>query len=50
MATGSLAEGDIAPPIRDILRRPRNASVLLSEVQAIDLHTRRLTVDTLGLQ
>ena len=50
MATGILAEGDIAPPIRDILRRQRNASVLLGEVQAIDLHARRLTVDTLGLR
>ena len=50
MATGILAEGDIAPPIRDILRRQRNASVLLGEVQAIDLDARRLTVDTLGLR
>ena len=50
MATGILAEGDIAPPIRDILRRQRNASVLLGEVQAIDLRARRLTVDTLGVR
>src|SRR5918995_912874 len=36
MATGILAEGDIALPIRDVLRRQRNASVMLGEVVAID--------------
>jgi NADH dehydrogenase len=49
LATGVLAEGDIAPPTRDILRRQRNASVMLGEVEAIDLDARRLTVNTLGL-
>ena len=48
MATGILAEGDIAPPIRDILRHQRNTTVLLGEVQDIDLQRRRLSVDTLG--
>jgi NADH:ubiquinone reductase (H+-translocating) len=48
MATGILSEGDIAPPIREILRRQRNASVVLGEVQEVDLKARRLTVDTLG--
>ena len=48
LATGILAEGDIAPPTRDILRRQRNASVMLGEVEAIDLDARRLTVNTLG--
>jgi NADH dehydrogenase FAD-containing subunit len=46
--TGILAEGDIAPPIRDMLRRQCNASVILGEVEAIDLDARRLTVNTLG--
>ena len=41
MTTGILAEGDIAPPIRDILRHQRNASVLLGEVLDIDLDHRR---------
>ena len=50
MATGILAEGDIAPPVRDILRRQRNTSVVLGEVEAIDLDAHRLTVDTLGLR
>lgn len=48
MATGVLAEGDIAPPIRDILRHQDNAQVLLGEVVAVDMSARRLTVDTLG--
>ena len=28
MATGILAEGDIAPPIRDVLRRQRNTKIV----------------------
>jgi NADH dehydrogenase len=48
MATGILAEGDIAPPIRDILRHQRNVTVVLGEVQGIDLKRRRVTVNTLG--
>jgi len=48
MATGILSEGDIAPPIRDVLRHQRNATVLLGEVRSIDLPRRRLTVDTVG--
>jgi NADH dehydrogenase FAD-containing subunit len=48
MATGILAEGDVAPPIRDILRHQRNVSVLLGEVQSLDLQRRLVTVDTLG--
>ncbi|MBV8221124.1 MAG: NAD(P)/FAD-dependent oxidoreductase [Solirubrobacterales bacterium] len=50
MATGILSEGDIAPPIREILRRQRNTSVMLGEVQEIDLGARTLTVETIGLK
>src|SRR5690242_18963437 len=50
MATGILSEGDIAPPIRDILRHQENATVLLGEVHTIDLERRRVTVETLGRQ
>ena len=50
MATGILAEGDIAPPIRDILRRQGNTSVVLGEVEGIDLDARCLAVNTLGLR
>ena len=48
MATGILAEGDIAPPIRDILRSQRNAAVILGEVVGIDIGAQSLAVDTLG--
>ena len=37
MATGILSAGEIAPPIRDVLRRQRNARVVLGEVEDIDL-------------
>ena len=50
VATGVLAEGDVARPIRDVLRRHRRTRVLLGEVEAIDLDARRLSVDTLGLR
>lgn len=50
MATGILSEGDIAPPIRDILRRQRNTRVVFGEVEGIDLQARLLTVDTVGLR
>ena len=48
MATGVLAEGDIAPPIRDILRDQPNTAVILGEVVGIDIEARSLVVDTLG--
>jgi NADH dehydrogenase len=47
VATGILFEGEIAPPIRDILRRQANATVLLGEVVDIDVGTRLLAVDVL---
>src|SRR5258707_15642052 len=48
VATGVLSEGDIAPPIREILRKQQNAQVLLGEVVSVNLATRSLTIDTLG--
>ena len=48
MATGVLAEGDIAPPTRDILRRHANTSVLLGEVVDVDLEAREVTLETIG--
>ena len=48
MATGVLAEGDIAPPTRDILRRHTNTSVLLGEVVDVDLEARVVTLATIG--
>ena len=43
VATGILSEGEIAPPTRDILRRQKNARVLLGNVEEIDLAARTVT-------
>ncbi len=48
VATGVFSEGDIAPPIRDVLRHQRNARVVLGEVVDVDVESRKLTVETLG--
>jgi NADH dehydrogenase len=48
VATGVLSEGDIAPPIRDVLKRQRNARVILGDVVDMDVDQRQLTIDTLG--
>jgi NADH:quinone reductase (non-electrogenic) len=48
MATGVVAEGEIAPPIRDILRRHANTRVLLGEVVDVDLAGREVRFETVG--
>ena len=48
MATGVVAEGDIAPPIRDILRRHSNTRVLLGDVVDVDLDERDVTLEAVG--
>jgi len=45
VATATLSPGDIASPIRWILRRARNMRVLLGDVRAIDAHTRRVRME-----
>jgi NADH:ubiquinone reductase (H+-translocating) len=40
VATGVLSQGNVAPPLRDILRHQRNADVVLAEVVGIDLEHR----------
>jgi NADH dehydrogenase len=45
VATAGLSPGDIAAPIRWILRRQRNVRVLLAEARAIDAATRTVTLD-----
>ena len=37
VATGILSEGEIAPPVRDVLRRQRNVRVMLGVVTSIDV-------------
>ena len=44
VATGILSPGEIAPAIRDVLRRQRNTTVELGEVTGIDVRARRLSV------
>ena len=48
VATGVLSEGDIAPPMRDVLRHQENTRVLLGEVVHIDLDSRAVSLDTFG--
>ena len=45
VATAGLSPGDIASPIRWILRRQKNVRVLLGEAQAIDVQNRRVLLD-----
>lgn len=43
-ATGLLSEGSIASPVRHLLRRQRNANVLLGEATGVDPTAKTLTV------
>jgi NADH:quinone reductase (non-electrogenic) len=45
VATASLSPGDIASPIRWILRRQKNVQVLLGEAQKIDTAARQVVLD-----
>lgn len=45
VATGSLALGEIAAPLRGVLRRQKNAHVILAEVAGFDLDRRRVILD-----
>ena len=46
VATGTLTEGEIAPPLRGILRGQDNARVLLANVDDFDLDDRRVGATT----
>jgi NADH dehydrogenase len=43
VATGILSEGEIAPATREVLKRQKNARVLLGEVTGIDVAARTVT-------
>src|SRR5262249_23877301 len=45
VATAALNASDIAAPLRSVLRRARNVTVLLAEVERVDLAERRLVLD-----
>jgi len=46
VATGSLSPGEIASPLRSILRRQRNTQVLLGEAVDLDAERRRVILDS----
>ena len=48
VATATLAPGDIAAPIRDMLRKQHNVTVAMAEVTGVDAANRRVLVDYLG--
>jgi len=45
VATGALNPADIAAPARSVLRRQRNADVLLADVLDVDVEARRVRLD-----
>src|SRR5689334_19892338 len=49
VATGILSEGEIAPPIREILRRQDNVDVKLGWVSDIDVAARTVAVEAPGI-
>src|SRR5215472_1058919 len=48
VATGALSAVEIATPLRQIVRRQRNARVVLGEVTGFDLDGRRVLLDGLA--
>ncbi len=48
VATGGLSAPEIATPLRRILRRQKNARVLMAEVTALDLDHRQVRLDKLA--
>jgi NADH dehydrogenase len=49
VATGILSEGEIAPPIREVLKKQDNVDVRLGTVTGIDVAAKKVTVDAPGL-
>jgi NADH:quinone reductase (non-electrogenic) len=45
VAAGALSEGDVAAPVRAMLKRQPNASVLMAEVTDIDVTRRQVVLD-----
>jgi NADH dehydrogenase len=48
VATGALSPDEIATPLRVILKRQKNARVMMGEVREFDLHRRRVVLDALA--
>src|SRR5213083_2890363 len=49
VATAALSPADVAWPIRHILRKQKNATVLMAEVRAIDTSKRLLQIDPMTI-
>src|SRR5262249_52500420 len=49
VATAALSPADVAWPIRHILRRQKNATVLMAEVRAIDTSKRLVQIDSVSI-
>jgi NADH dehydrogenase len=49
VATGILSEGQIAPAIRDVMRRYESINVVLGEVEHIDIAAKEVHVDEFGM-
>jgi len=49
VATAALSPADVAWPIRHILRKQKNATVLMAEVHAIDTTKRRAQIDSVSI-
>lgn len=45
VATGSLSPGEIAAPLRAVLKKQKNTQVLLGEAVDLDMHRRRVILD-----
>ena len=50
VATGILSEGEIAPPIREVLKKQDNVDVRLGWVESIDVANKIVSVDGPGIQ
>ncbi|UQU67946.1 NAD(P)/FAD-dependent oxidoreductase [Couchioplanes caeruleus] len=50
VATGILSEGEIAPPIREIVKRQRNVDVRLGWVTDVDVDAKVLSVEAPGIE
>jgi NADH:quinone reductase (non-electrogenic) len=46
VATGSLSPGEIASPLRTVLRRQKNTSVLLGEARDLDVERRKVILES----
>ena len=48
VATGVLSAGEVAPPLREVLKRHKNVTVEMGDVTGFDLDARTVQVDRPG--